>query len=131
MANIPDMNLTKLNARDIRKVYMITYSQANLEKCHDRKTFPEFNLKAFDFENSTVKPMHWEVCKEAHQNGETLPYVCIKLNKNKRWGGIKQKPLENGVNVNFTEGHSSYITTFRYVNKSDTDSHPDTDSHLE
>ena len=67
-ANVPDMNLTELNARDTRKVY-ITHSQANLEKCPDRKTFTEFALKAFDFENSTVKPMHWAVCKEAHQNG--------------------------------------------------------------
>ena len=58
--------------------------------------------------------------------------MCIKLNKNKRWGGVKRKHLENGVNVNFMEGHSNYITAFRYVNKSDTevllsDSHPDLD----
>ena len=40
--------------------------------------------------------------------------------------------MENGVNVNLTEGHSNYITAFRYVCKSDTevllsDSHPDLD----
>ena len=40
--------------------------------------------------------------------------------------------MENGVNVNLTEGHSNYITVFRYVCKSDTevllsDSHPDLD----
>ena len=132
MANIPVMNLTELNTRDMRKVYMITYSQANLEKCPDRKTFAEFVLKAFDFENSTVKPLHWAVCKEAHQNGGSHYHMCIKLNKNKRWGGVKRKLLENGVNVNFMEGHSNYITAFRYVNKSDTevllsDSHPDLD----
>ena len=50
MANTPDMNLTELSARDMRKVYMITYSQGNLEKCPDRKTFAEFVLKAFDFD---------------------------------------------------------------------------------
>ena len=52
------MNLTELNARDMRKIYMITYNQANLEKCPHRKAFVEFFLKAFDFENSTVNPMH-------------------------------------------------------------------------
>ena len=82
MANIPGMNLTELNVRDPRKVYMITYSQSNLEKCPDRKTLVKFVLKAFDFENSTVKPMHWEVCKEAHQNGGSHYHMCIKLNKN-------------------------------------------------
>ena len=56
MANIPLMNLTELNARDMGKVYMITYSQANLEKCPGRKTFTKFVPKAFDFE--MVKPMH-------------------------------------------------------------------------
>ena len=82
MANIPVMNLTELNTRDMRKVYMITYSQANLEKCPDRQTFAEFVLKVFDFENSTVKPLHWAVCKEAHQNGDSHYHMCIKL----RWG---------------------------------------------
>ena len=132
MANIPGMNLTELNVRDTRKVYMITYSQSNLEKCPDRKTLVEFVLKAFDFENSTVKPMHWEVCKEAHQNGGSHYHMCIKINKNKRMGDVKRKLLENGANVSFTEGHGNYITAFRYINKSDTevllsDSHPDLD----
>ena len=72
------------------------------------------------------------MCKEAHQNGGSHYHICIKLNKNKRWGRVKRKLLENGVNVNVMEGHSNYITAFRYVNKSDTevllsDSHPDLD----
>ena len=57
MPNIAVMNLTERNARDMGKVYMITYSQANLKKCPDRKTFADFPLKAFNFENSTMKPM--------------------------------------------------------------------------
>ena len=56
----------------------------------------------------------------------------IKLNKNKRWEGVKRNILENGVNVNSTEAHSYYITAFWHVNKSDTevllsDSHPNLD----
>ena len=47
--------------------------------------------------------------------------MCIKLNKNKRWEGVKREILENGVNVNSTEGHYYYITAFWYVNKSDTE----------
>ena len=91
-----------------------------MEKCPDRQTFAEFVLKAFDFENSTVKPLYWTVCKEAHQNGGSHYHMCIKLSKNIRWGGVKRKLLENVVNVNFMEEHSNYITAFRYVNKSDT-----------
>ena len=32
MANITEINLTELNARDMRKVSLITLSQANLQK---------------------------------------------------------------------------------------------------
>ena len=92
-----------------------------MEKCSDRKTYAEFVLKAFDFENSTVESLHWAVCKEAHQNGGSHYHMCIKLNNNKRRGGVKRKLLENGVNVNVMKGHSNYITAFRYVNKSDTE----------
>lgn len=130
MADTPEM--TELQARDMRKVYMITYSQADLSKCPDRKTFADFVLKAFNFENSSVKPLQWAVCKELHQNGGSHYHMCIKLDKNKRWASVKCKLLENGINVNFTDGHSNYMTAFRYVNKSDTevllsDSHPDLD----
>ena len=72
------------------------------------------------------------MCKKVHQNGESHYHMCIKLNKNKKWGGVKRRHLENRVNVNFTQGHSNYITAFQYVNKSDTevllrDCHPDLD----
>ena len=72
------------------------------------------------------------MCKEAQQNGGSHYHMCIKLSKNRRWGGVKRKLLENGVNVNFMEGHSNHITEFGSVTKSDTvvllsDSHPDLD----
>ena len=56
------MNLAEVNTRDMKKIYMTAYSHANLEKYPDRKTFAEFVLKTFDFENSTVKSMYWAVC---------------------------------------------------------------------
>ena len=62
MTNITDMNLAEVNTRDMKKIYMTAYSHANLEKYPDRKTFAEFVLKTFDFENSTVKSMYWAVC---------------------------------------------------------------------
>ena len=72
------------------------------------------------------------MCKEVHQNGGSHYGICIKLNKNKKWGSVKRKLLENRVNVNFTEGHSNYITVILFLNKSDTEvllsvSHPDLD----
>ena len=54
IANIPDMNLTELNARDMRKAYMIIYSKINweknlLEKVMAQKKFAEFTLRSLDF----------------------------------------------------------------------------------
>lgn len=82
MANTSSMNLTELNARGIRKAYVIKYSQQNFEKCLHRKTFTEFVLKPFDFENSKVKPMHLATRREAHHNGGSHYHIFIKLNKN-------------------------------------------------
>ena len=84
MASITDVNSTELNSRDMRKVYMIKYSQTNLEKCPVRETFTEFVLKVFDSEISTMKPIHWAVRDEAHKNFGSLSHMCIKLSKNKK-----------------------------------------------
>ena len=85
MANITEINLTELNARDMRKVSLITLSQANLQKWPDRKTFAEFILTVFDFENSKVKSMEWTVWMKAHQNGGSHNHMYIKFDKNERW----------------------------------------------
>lgn len=133
MASITDVNSTELNSRDMRKVYMIKYSQTNLEKCPVRETFTEFVLKVFDSEISTMKPIHWAVRDEAHKNLEVFP-TCASSSARirKRWEGVKRKLLENVININFTKVHSNYIIAFRYVNNSDTkvllsDSHTDLD----
>ena len=76
-----------------------------------KKPFEEFVLKAFEFENPTMKSMHWPMRSEAHQNVGSHYHICIGLNKNKRWGGVNRKLFKNGKHFNFTEGHSSYITT--------------------
>ena len=53
------MALTELNVKDMRKVYMITFSHVNFEKCPNRKNLSlkgskasKFLLKAFDSEKS-------------------------------------------------------------------------------
>ena len=94
MDNIPGMNLTELNVRNMRKINMITYSHKNLEKCRDRKAFAKLVLKAFDLENSTIKPMYWAVCREAHQNSGSQYLMCIKLKKNKRRQRTDVKNME-------------------------------------
>ena len=37
-----------LNKRCTRKVYLVTYSQVDMEKCSDRERFAKMVLEAFD-----------------------------------------------------------------------------------
>ena len=59
-----------------------------------------------------MRPVHWALCREAHQNVENHYRMCIKLNKIKNLGGLKQKILGNKINLNFTKRHSNYIAAF-------------------
>ena len=95
MANIPDMNLTELNAKDMKKVYMILL--LNLF----RKYLTLKNPQRSQYTGQCLRRLI-----------KVVEVITIKLNKGNRWGGIKRKLLENGVNVNFTEGDSNYITAF-------------------
>ena len=45
--------------------------------------------------------------------------MCIEVNKNIRWEGVKKKLFQDVINVSFKKRHGNYVTAFRYVNKSD------------
>eukprot|EP00112_Aurelia_sp_Birch-Aquarium-sp1_P019281 Seg4738.2 transcript_id=Seg4738.2/GoldUCD/mRNA.D3Y31 product="hypothetical protein" protein_id=Seg4738.2/GoldUCD/D3Y31 len=134
MASDKDFSDSSLGSRCVRKVYMITYSQADTEICPDRESFAHEVLEAFDFKpDDPIRPLHWAVCKE-NQNIKGFHYhMCIKLSDNKRWLSAKKKLLdERQINVNFREGHRNYITAYRYLKKYDKDivlseAHPDLD----
>ena len=110
---------------------MITYSQAGSTKCPDRKSFTDCVLNAFNFQpHDSVQPLHWAVCREPHKDCGFHYHMCIKLSGNKRWLGAKTKLLNDGINVNFTEGNRNYVPAYRYVKNFDdmplhSDAHPD------
>ena len=49
-----------LNKRCTRKVYRVTYSQVDKEKCSDRERFAKMVLEAFHLKNS-MQPVQWAV----------------------------------------------------------------------
>ena len=64
-----DFSESSLDSRCVRKVDLITYSQADPKKCPDRESFAHEALEAFDFKTGdSVRPLHWAVCKESHKN---------------------------------------------------------------
>ena len=56
-----------LNKRCIRKLYLVTYSQVDKEKCSHRERFAEMVLEAFDpRKENSVQPVQWLVSNEPH-----------------------------------------------------------------
>ena len=56
-----------MNKRCICKVYLVTYSQVDEEKCSDQERFAEIVLEASDTrKEGSVQPVQWAVTKELH-----------------------------------------------------------------
>ena len=87
----------ELKPRQLRSVYLVTYSQADLKKFASREIFAE--TVAQFFTSTNVRVVQWACSMEEHESTEGYHYhMCIKLNKNKRLMPVKQKmSQEHGV----------------------------------
>lgn len=120
----------ELKARQVRSVYLVTYSQVDFSKFPTRKSFAEKVASLFNSTN--VKVVQWACSMEKHElTGGDHYHMSIKLNKNKRWLPVKQKmSSDHGVELHFSSAHSNYYSAWKYTTKSDTayeqsEKHPD------
>ena len=104
---------------DQRSVYLITYSDADLEKIKTREEFAALWRKAFG--EDIVK--QWACCCEKHQEGDKVHFhLALKLKRVRRWKMVKQKVInETGIVCHFQEFHTNYYDAFCYVKKEDVD----------
>ena len=58
-----------LNARNVRKVYLITYARVDRNLCDTREDFATKVITAFNFQQGLPRLLHWVVCKEPHEGG--------------------------------------------------------------
>ena len=108
----------QLGERQSRRVYLITYSQADLEKVKDCKKFSNCILEAFAQNESTCIPEHWSCCMEEHQDGGKHYHLAIKLNVSKRWKAVKNYVTKKcGISLHFSDKHHGYHVAFKYVCK--------------
>ena len=121
-----------LHSRQVRTVYLITYSQANLERVPKREDFASLVVEAF---TSTCDIdgiiSHWACSLEPHQNGGSHYHMAIKLKQARRWISVRRW-LHNrhGINVNFSNVHNNYYSAWKYATKQDKEyvhssNHPD------
>lgn len=125
--------VTTVNARRVRSVYLITYSQADIALVPTRDAFVCAVLEAFQtVGNSAATLVHWVCSKEDHHVNDGVHYhMAIKLSQPRRWLSVREYLFRvRNVNVNFSDRHDNYFTAWRYTTKEDreyiqSDHHPD------
>lgn len=123
-----------LGVREVRRVYLITYSQADTTKVPSREKFSDIVLQAFqqrEVHNAQCAVEHWSCCLEYHRDGGVHFHMAIKLTRPKRWLAVRQLiHARYGINVHFSNRHVNYYSAWTYVCKQDTElllspGHPD------
>lgn len=102
-----------------RRTFILTYSQADLQRFPDCASFARLIQRAFASVKSSREIREWACCKEEHQDGGSHYHMALNLSGTRRWNPIRRHIYENhGVAVNFsTNSSGGYVTAYRYVLK--------------
>ena len=97
-----------------RLVYLVTYSQADLETFPDRAEFAKIIVNGF--ESRGVQIVQWVVSLEAHDVEGHHYHVAVKLSRRMRFAKVRQAICDrHDINVNFSEAKEgdTYYSAFR------------------
>ena len=120
-----------LNCRIGKKQYLVTYSQADIEKFPTQESFGKMMEEEFNSGSIQVKVSHWACCNQNHVEGCFHYHCCMKLMGVKKWLSVKNNiTRKHNIVGNLSDTHSHYIYTYRYFCKSDREvfqspGHPD------
>lgn len=134
MASAAEDNSFLTNTRVGKRQYLVTYSQANLQKFPTRESFGRALAEAFNQGAGKVKVEHWVCSKESHQDGGEHYHCAIKLTGVKKWINVKRTFEDKfGVVLHFSDNHEHYVSAYRYTCKEDSTpahshGHPDLSS---
>ena len=108
----------ELGRRQVRQVYLLTYSQADLSMVPTRMAFSEKVLESF--RNAHVGVRQWACSIEEHQDEGHHFHMAVKLDGLHRWVAVKNYLSTHfGIVCHFSSLHSSYYTAWKYVTKDD------------
>ena len=124
--------LKELTPQEIRSVYLLTYSQADLRIFPNRESFASAVCEAVSkCQGPSAKLIQWTCSQESHKKGGSHYHMSIKLSKIKRWLPIRQYLKEKwNIFVHFSNRHVNYYSAWLYTTKEDPDflespGHPD------
>jgi len=120
--------------QNARSVYLITYSQANLQIVNSREKFADIILEAFaqgTSSNPSNPIIQWCCSQENHADGNLHYHMVIKLRNQRRWLATRNSIDKTyNIKVHFSDTHTNYYDAWKYVTKSDVNAicstqHPD------
>ena len=122
-----------LSRRQVRSVYLITYSRAQADIIASRSAFAEVIVEAFKNADPKIsnRVLQWVCSEERHRDGGIHYHMAVKLERNRRWLKVRNYVHEmHGVQINFSSNHANYYSAWKYATKDDTDfvlseGHPD------
>ena len=127
---MPNSNLqSSLRSRQVRQVYLITYSQVDVEICPSRQSFVTLIVGAFNI--CGIDVAQWVCSKENHTEGGFHYHMAVKLSERRRWLSVRNwLQATYHVRVNFSNNHNNYFSAWQYTTKEDSEyiqseNHPD------
>ena len=122
-----------LENRQIRSVYLVTYSKANAEIIASSDSFALVVLDSFNNADPSCKTevVQWVCSEERHQSEEIHYHMAVKLDRNHRWLKSAELCREKAWSeTKFSSSHSNYFSAWKYTTKEDKDylesqCHPD------
>ena len=110
---------SELDPRAVRSMYMVTYSQADLNKFPMRESFANAVVSTFESDGrGNVKPLQWACSREDHADGGKHYQLALKLSGNKCWNRSKAPLMdEYSISVNFSSRHENHYSAYRYMTK--------------
>ena len=110
--------MVQLNNNEVRKVYLLTYSQADTDR-FNHESYTKRVTTAFQVVTRALI-IQWACCMEHHMDAGVHFHMCVLLSKLQRWKKVKKYVQEHGNIVINISGHSGYHTAYQYVTKQDT-----------
>ena len=105
-----------LQEHRVQMVYLVTYAQA--DDRFTRPSFAEAVWRCFSSGNASV--LQWSCSMEPHVIDGHHFHMAVKLDRLRRWKGVKQEMTDRyGAVLNFRDFVSNYHAAWTYVTKED------------
>ena len=106
-----------LDDRQVRRVYLVTYTQADLQRFPTCQVFTNSILQFFK-EQDKNSPVQWACCQEPHEDGGKHYHIILRFEKPRRWLPLKRYAEKHfNIELHFSSQNLGYIAGYKYICK--------------